>query len=208
MAKKKPASYLSPRKILPTDEYEQYKQQQIETRRAELQKKLQQGEKNLKRFKAQQKYSKSRTGRFGALLTRGFQAARRPNAVSTALYSRSIPITSQNVQQEYPTMPRTLKGTSGGRVGRPKGTYDLRYKNFGGVYGYRKMLAAKLRAERIQLQARATISPQQQMVMNQMAARQAYAQQNPENKIIPDTSGYSPTGNFNQEIDIFSNLVP
>jgi len=208
MAKQKTASYLSPRKLLSPEEYAEYKRQQQEPRRAELQEKLKQGAKNIKRFEVQRRYATSRTGRFSGFLQRNIQRAQRPQPVAAALYEQSIPITSKNVQQEYPTMPRTVRGSSGGKVGRPRQTYDKRYAAYGGVYGYRKMLAAKLRAQKFELIRQNTISPQQQMVMNQLASQQAYAQQNPENKAIPDTYGQVRTRGIMDEIDFAANLVP
>ena len=200
-------SYLSPKKILSKKEYEEYVKQQQLVRRKELLEKLKSGKKNIKRFKAQQKYSKTRTGRLGSTLTRAFQRARGPSPITTSLYQKSIPITTRTVQQQYPTAPRTLKGSSGGKVGRPRGTYDKRYAAYGGVYGYRKILAAKLRAQRIELQRRATISPGEQMVINRIAFQQRQQYMNPENKSIPDTYGQVPTRNIMDEIMDAANAV-
>jgi hypothetical protein len=208
MAKKsKAASYLSPRKIYSEDEYAEYKKQQVDTRRVELQDKLKQGRRNLEIFNRQQKYKTSKTGRLGSSIGRAFSMAR-PGGMTQALYQRQIPITSQNVQQEYPSRAKqTLRGSSGGKVGRPRGTYNKLYAPYGGVYMYRKLMAAKLRERRIELQRASTITPEQQMAMNQLAYRQQQSQLNMENKVIPDTSGYSNTGSFSDEINRAANLV-
>jgi hypothetical protein len=207
MAKQKSASYLSPRKLLSKVEYAKYKAQQQEPRRAELLQKVSQGEKNLARFQSQQRYAKTKSGRFSSFLSRGIQKAQRPNPVASYLYESQMPITSQNVQQQYPSMPRTLKGSSGGRVGRPRGTYDMRYASVGGVYGYRRILAQQLRERRMQLQRQNTISPQQQMIINQVQSQERYNNQNVENRIIPDTYGQVDMNQIWRDIDSASRAV-
>lgn len=185
-------------------EYAAYIKQQQIPRRAELQAKIKVGERNIKRFERQRRYAGSGTGRFGSFLARGIRRIQQPTA---SLYEGSIPITSTNVQQAYPTMPRTVRGSSGGKVGRPRQTYDKRYAQFGGVYGYRKMLAAKLRERRLQLQAQANISPQQQMVINRYQSQQAYNQQNPEGRIIPSTMGHVDMNQIWDDINNAANAV-
>jgi hypothetical protein len=95
----------------------------------------------------------------------------------------------------------------GGR-GRPKGTFDSRYAAYGGVYGYRKVLAAQLRQQRFnQLQA-STVSPQQQLILDQIRAREEAKRTNPENQAIPDTSGRVDTRSIHREADDYSRLFP
>ncbi len=199
--------YLSPSRILSKDEYEEYKFQQEEARYPELKQKLESGRQNLKRMFKQQAYDRTRTGKFASLLKKGFETAR-PGGVTQALYRKQIPITSQNVQQEYPSMPRrTLRGSSGGKVGRPRGTYDKRYANVGGVYMWRKLQAAKLREQALQLRRRYEVTPQQQMVINRFQTQQQYTQQNPEGRVIPSTSGEVFLDGIMDEINRATNLV-
>lgn len=94
-----------------------------------------------------------------------------------------------------------------GKRGRPVGTYDKRYANYGGVYGYRKQLNAKLRIQKLQAMQRATINPQQQAVLDTMAARERARQLDPEQRIIPDTSGKVSLKKYHDEIWEYSNLV-
>lgn len=91
--------------------------------------------------------------------------------------------------------------------GRRKGSFDPRYKQFGGVYGYRKMLNAQLRAQRLQQQRDATLSPQQQAILARSEDARLARYRNPENKAIPDTAGFIPMEHIFNEIDDAANLV-
>ena len=95
----------------------------------------------------------------------------------------------------------------GGR-GRPRGTYNSRYARYGGVYGYRKVLAQQLREQRLNAMRRSVVNPQQQTILDQIEARERARRSNPENRVIPDTDGRTPTRTFQQEIDDATNLVP
>jgi hypothetical protein len=90
--------------------------------------------------------------------------------------------------------------------GRPRGTYDQRYAQYGGVYGYRKILAARLRNQGAQAQLNSQLTPQEQQILAQMRARQGYV--NPESQAIADTRGRVPLGSYHQEADDAANLFP
>ena len=97
---------------------------------------------------------------------------------------------------------------SSGRVGRPKGTYDSRYAAYGGVYGYRKVLAQKLCERRMQMMQASQLTPEQQQLLANARAQQSAQEQNPESKTIPDTAGKVPMRNYHQEIDDAANIIP
>jgi hypothetical protein len=147
----------------------------------------------------QKKYSQSRSGRFASLLQRGMKFARSP---TRALYSRQI-----EPQPLFQSNSRTIKGITRAGRGRPVGTLDKRYAAYGGVYGYRKYLASQLRIQRMEALRRATVTPQQQQILAQIEARRNYQAQNPENKVIPDTTGAVPMSSIMMEADRYSRLV-
>jgi hypothetical protein len=136
-------------------------------------------------------YPKTKTGAFNRILNISTAPARERTSF---LYGRA-PMTSSG-RSSHP----------GGR-GRPKGTYDPRYAKYGGVYGYRKMLNYQLRVQRLEAMRRASVSPQQQNVINQFEQRQQMQRVDPERQVIPDIRGYSPLGSFNNEVDDAANLV-
>lgn len=92
--------------------------------------------------------------------------------------------------------------------GRPAGSYDQRYRAYGGVYGYRKILTAQLRQQRLQSLRDAAVTPQQQNILAQIEARQRAQQTSPENQLIPDTRGQVPMKSIHQEADEYANIFP
>jgi hypothetical protein len=103
---------------------------------------------------------------------------------------------------------QTVMSQGTNRRGRPKGTLDRRYAEYGGVYGYRKFLAAKLREAKMNAYRRNTVSPRQEMILAQDTQRQQAVQQNPERQIIPNTSGRSQIGSYWDEINSAANIFP
>ncbi len=151
-------------------------------------------------FKERQKrYAQSRSGRFSSRISKGLNFLRSP---TRSLYSRQIeprPYSSSG--------SKTIRRIGTGRRGRPVGTLDQRYAKFGGVYGWRKYQATQLRIQRMEALRRATVNPRQQQVLNQIEARDRYQQQNPENRVIPDSSGTVFMSNIMDEINRATNLV-
>jgi hypothetical protein len=92
--------------------------------------------------------------------------------------------------------------------GRPRGTYKGVYAQAGGVYNWRKEQSHRRALERLQATQRATINPRQQQVINQVEAQDRYNQSNPENRVIPDSSGRIPLRKIMDEIDFSANLFP
>src|SRR3990167_5907596 len=137
----------------------------------ELLKRQEADKREVKRFN-QRRFNKTRTGQLGFVFS-GFQKAR-------------------NQQISF---ARSIRGR-----GRPKGSVDPRYKKFGGVYGYRKLLTAQLREDRLRQIKESSLTPQQQFILNQAQERQRRQRISPENQVIPDTDGKFDFRNIQKEI--------
>jgi len=66
---------------------------------------------------------------------------------------------------------KSMLSYSKGLRGRPPKSYDKRYAKFGGVYSFRKIQAAQLAQERMEAMRQATVTPEQQVLINQFEAR-------------------------------------
>lgn len=142
-------------------------------------------------------YSKSRTGRFGSAIQRGFQFVKSPTR--TLYSSGQLPVMG-NAQA------RVIGRKKFGR-GRPRGTIDPRYAQYGGVYGYRKAMALERYKQKLALQRQYSISPQQEQVLRNIQLREQARMQNPESKTIPDTYGNVRLNDIMGEIDFSTNLI-
>jgi hypothetical protein len=167
------------------------------------------------RLSKQRAYDKTTTGKAGRGVAKAFSALRQPQGIARSYYSRTAPVIIPRGYDEYgnpisarTVSKRTISGRSAGRSGRPSGTYDRRYAAYGGVYGYRKMLAAKLRAERIQMMREATVNPRQRAILSQVEVRDAAVRMNPERRTFPDSSGKINMSSFMQEVDDAAGIVP
>ena len=165
--------------------------------RRRLEKKERKGQQIIREIKRK----KSVGGRIGALFSKTRQIGRR--GITRSLYDR-----------EQPQMPvRRVKGitrTGGvatGKRGRPKGSYDLRYAKWGGVYGYRKAMAQQRRLERIQALRNASVTPRQQETLRRIEMRKAMEQQRREKSPFHGTSGNVQLGGIMDEINRATNLV-
>ena len=150
----------------------------------------------------QRRYNQSGSGKVSRGIVKGLSFLRRPSAT---LYKKSI--RPQPLSYNRQGVRRTVSGASQGRRGRPVGSYDSRYAQYGGVYGYRKMLNAQLRQQRMESLRRATINPQQQQVLNQIERREQIRRQSPESKTIPDTAGNVFMSDIMRDINDASNMV-
>ena len=103
--------------------------------------------------------------------------------------------------------PHALKGVKTGRRGRPIGSYDPRYQQWGGVYGFRRAMRQQLAIQRMEAMRRTQVSPQQEQVLNRFAMQQQAQRMNPESRTIPDTTGKVSLKGINQEIDEAAHLV-
>jgi len=115
--------------------------------------------------------------------------------------------TAKRIRAPIPLTERYKGRIKYGR-GRPRGSFDPRYTQYGGVYGYRKVLSAQLQQQRFQAMQQATISPEQQAIINQMEAQKRAKQINPENQVLADTYGNVSLKNIHQEIDDAANIFP
>ena len=140
----------------------------------------------------QQAYAKSRTGRFTSGLRR-----------AGSLFSMGGLRSWSYGGQVAPRVPTAGKRIGRGRAGpgRPVGTLYPRYKAYGGVYNFRKAMSHQRALERIQAARSANISPEQQQIINRIAAERNQRMGNPENRVIPDTGGQVPLRRIMDEID-------
>ena len=203
MAKQKvPYSY--PRRLLTPKEYERYKEARTTPARIKLIRNIEIAEKQNPIFERQEAYRKSRTGRFGSALAGGIKTIGTRGGTTRFLYRQQI--TPVNPFSKAPKQKRTIQGNTTGRRGRPQKSYDQRYAQYGGVYGYRKYLANQYRMQRMEALRRATITPQQQVVMQQIESRERQRQMSPEGRVIPDTSGNVDMNSIFDEINRASNV--
>lgn len=137
----------------------------------------------------------------GSKISRGLSLMQR-GGVTRALYNQPVAPYGSNIRN----MP---SGRRTGRRGRPSGTvkYTDERGNPIGVYEYRKLLSARLRALRLQMQQQANISPEQQQIINRIEAQKRYAQMNKEQRVIPDTSGEVDLDSIFREINNASGMV-
>jgi hypothetical protein len=201
MKKSGKPSFLSRKALLTEQEYEQYKSQQQIPQRLKYKQELEQGKQQIKRIAQEEKYRTSKTGAVGRATTGFFKFASQKKPVTSFLYNRNKPI------QKVSSPTQFKSGNSYGKRGRPVGTYDDRYKAYGGVYGYRKVLNAQLRQQRLQAMQERVVSPAQQQLLDQIRQRDFQRQQNHESKPIPSTTGKSFIGGYHQEIDDYANLI-
>lgn len=128
-----------------------------------------------------------------------FLAYLQRGGITRALYKQPVAPAGSNI-------PNIQERRFTGRRGRPKGSYDQRYAQYGGVYGYRKMLNQKLREQRLEAMRRTAVTPQQEAVIRQIEARRMAEMQNPERKTIPSTYGQVSMRGLMDEIDSASNI--
>lgn len=132
-------------------------------------------------------------------ITRAFSLMQK-GGVTRALYGQPISPYGSNISNTIPSR-RT------GRRGRPKGTYDQRYANFGGVYGYRKFLAQQRWKERQQILQNSVTNPRQKAILRQIQQRDEMQRMSPESRTIPDTAGNIPTmRTIHDEINDYANI--
>jgi len=199
----KTPSYLSAKKLLTDNEYEQYRKARETIGRLNLKNRLGELKSESKYRTNLETYKKTRSGKVGGFMSKAFGVASERGGVTRALYRRTGQLPPTNVANRF----KTIQGKTSGRIGRPKGTLDKRYAQYGGVYEFRKAMAQKRKIERMQLLRSIAVSPRQQEVLRRIEARDNYNQQNPEGKAIPDTSGGVFMSGIMDEINRASNLV-
>lgn len=157
--------------------------------------------KALARIQAQEKarkYAGSFAGRISKRVSKGIAMTRRGGLTAWS-YGASMKPSSTSVS------PYSRKGVGGGR---PRGSYNPLYAKYGGVYGYRKMLAAKLRIQKMEAMRKYAIPPEEQAILSKMRAMQQQKQvYSREASIFPDTTGDVNLNGIFGEIDRATNLV-
>lgn len=195
MAKEKKLGFLAAKKILDKNQYEVYKEQKIALRKKQLLDQIQATRAPAKAATRLMAYDKTRTGAVSRGIGNFFNFAQKGAARS--LHERAYAPTGQRIS-----------GITTGKRGRPVASYDKRYAAYGGVYGYRKLLNARLREQRMQNLRNLAINPQQQAVLAQIEARQQAQRLDPEGRPIPNTYGNVPMKNIMDEIDQAANIFP
>ena len=185
--KNRKPSWLSPKKVLTESEFQKYKELRQRLQKRKLREDIKQFEKKAKQQRALAKYKSTTMGKVSSAVGLGIKYGRR-GGITRALYG----VGSKRVT---------------GKRGRPRGSYDTRYARYGGVYGWRKFQAAQIRLAKIQAMRRATVTPQQQAILNQIEARRRMNQFDMEREPIPRTQGKVNMQDFFSEVDEASNLV-
>jgi hypothetical protein len=138
----------------------------------------------------QDRYNASNTGKFSNAVTHGFKIIQTPHGIARAIYNRGQP------QMNTPNSGK----------GRPRGSFDNRYKQFGGVYGYRKFIAARNRQQQMQSYQNSQLSPEEQQLLMQLRAKNS--QPSPESRTFPDTTGKFDFKQIWSNVDEASHLFP
>ena len=148
----------------------------------------------------QARYSQGRSGKVSRGFSNVFSALSKRGGVTKATYRRSYGQISPGKSSSF------QQGNRYGSRGRPKGTFKDIYAQYGGVYGFRKAQALERFKQRQQILNQYAVNPRQRQILAQIQARDQAQMQNQETKTIPDTTGKSFIGNFNQEVDDAANL--
>lgn len=200
MAMKKETRLTTARKVLYPEQYKEYKTQQETIKKRNLLQDINKNRRDLSILQKREAYSKTPSGRLGTKMSKGLNIARR--GITQSLYDRN-----RTSNERLGIRRSVVRGTSGGR-GRPSGTFDQRYAQYGGVYGYRKFLAQQRWKERQQILQNSVTNPRQREILNQIRAREESNMQSPERRTFPDTNGNIPTmRTIHSEINDYANMV-
>jgi len=91
--------------------------------------------------------------------------------------------------------------------GRPKGSFDPRFRAFGGSVNFRRVLRARLRQEQLQSQQQTILTPNQQALLQRQRQFNQQQMLEPESRTIPSTSGRIQLRGIMDEINDAINLV-
>jgi hypothetical protein len=165
----------------------------------EKDRKSQIAKRNINILEKRRRYDSSKLGRLSRAFTGGIRKIKSP---TKALYSNQQLMSLDSPQRK----PQTISGSRGGGRGRPRGSYDRRYAEYGGVYGYRKALSARLALLKASAMRQSQVSPDEERVIQSIQQRRQAQLQSPESKTIPDTYGSVPLKGLMDEIDRATNL--
>ena len=203
MRRRRIPSYLSPSKLLSPEEYEKYKSTRQGIERINLAERMKELQKEKKYRESLARYEGTSTGKLGRGIASGIRMVGTRGGIAQGLYRREGQLPPQGIRG----MKQTIQGSKSGRLGRPKGTLDKRYAQFGGVYGYRKYQANQLKIQRMEAFRRQTVTPEEQQIITQIHNKKKLMGLSVEAGIIPDTAGYVDLDSVFKDIDDASNLV-
>ena len=181
---KKIESFLARKKLLSDKEYKAYQEYKSDLQKRKYKSEIGELKKQSTKLNRQERYNRSRTGVLSRGVTKGFKFARR-GQVTNSLYGN----------------------TTNRRVGRPRGSLDPRYRQYGGVYGYRKFIATQNFIAKQNALRNASLTPDQQRALANINQREMMQRNAPENRTIPDTTGQFNLSGLFKEIDDATNLV-
>lgn len=177
MAKRKP-SFLSRKKLLSEDQYEEYKRLKETSQTKRYKEEIE----DLKR-------KGRKTSKVSSFIGGAFSVLGERRGGARALYRGSAKRTGQVGRPKGSVKYRDERG------------------NPIGVYEYRKLLANRLRQQRYNQDANQRLSPREINAIRTIRERNFAQSLDPERRTIPSTSGNVPMNNIMEEIDIASNLV-
>jgi hypothetical protein len=196
---KQSSSYLSPKKVLANDKgaYEQYKETKIAAKRLALLQKTRQTKALLPRAERQERYEATRSGRFASGLTTGLRFLQSP---TRALNQPPHQFGRKKERQ-------TTYGRYASKAGRPMGTYNKMYAQYGGVYGWRKAMAQQRRLQQLEYLRSVAQTPNQQAAFRSIEARRMAQMRDMEAAPIPNTNGQVYLSDIMDEIDLAANIA-
>jgi hypothetical protein len=203
MVKGKRPSYMSPRNLLTKKEYQQYSTLRKIPERDRLQKEWNQRKKDFKKYSQEKRYEESRTGKVASRVSSFLRGIKRTGRVGA---TRSLYKRKTSPYNRPMTQPTKAQGYTG--RGRPRGSFDSRYAQYGGVYGYRKAMAQQRWKERREILERSVTNPRQRAIFQQIQQREEMRLRSPESRTIPDTAGQVPTKSIMDEINDATNIFP
>jgi hypothetical protein len=192
---------LSAKRILSPKDYQDYRRQNEEMKRRQLLKEISRNRADLKIINRRESIQRSRTGRLGSRIAKGFSFIRR--GATQSLYDRGRTFEERTGRPSISSVRRTGLGR-----GRPRGSFDSRYAQYGGVYGYRKAMAQQRWKERREILERSVTNPRQRAIFQQIQQREEMRMRSPEAQTIPNTYGKVPMKNIFDEINDATNIFP
>lgn len=195
-------------KVLSKREFEELGEVKKSLAKRKFRKQLKDLKEEQKFLRREAKFRASRTGKVYKGISKGFGLLQK--GLTRSLQERGQqPKILQEREQQLQIISQSKGRVKFGR-GRPKGTVKFRDPRTGqpiGVFEYRKILSARLRAERIKAQAGARLDPRQRVTLQRLNQQRRFEESNIENKPIPDTLGNIFLDGIMDEINQASNIV-
>lgn len=146
-------------------------------------------------------YRSSNVGKISNFISKGFSFLESP---TKTMYSKQKELgkIDKFFNKRYYDKQRIKFGR-----GRPKGSFDPRYAQFGGVYGYRKWLSQQRWKEKMEVMQDSLMNPRQRQILESIKRSEEERMKSPENRTFPDTNGYFSLDPIFDEIDKYSRLI-